>query len=140
MKRRIPLIILALLVIIQLVPVKRDNPPETAPLQAPAEVTAVLERSCFNCHSNRTVWPWYSRVAPVSWLVAGHVKEGREHLNFSAWAALPEQKRRQLAGEIMDEVAEGGMPLAGYTQLHPEAKITGADLNLIKAWSTSLDN
>lgn len=139
MKRRLPLIILALLVVIQLVPVKRDTPPEAGPLQAAPEVMAVFQRSCFDCHSNRTQWPWYSRVAPVSWLVAGHVQEGREHLNFSEWENLPPKKRHHLAGEIMDEVAGGGMPLAGYTRLHPAARVTGADLNLVKAWAASVE-
>lgn len=134
MKRKIALGIIGLLVAIQLVPVKRDNPPETAPLQAEAEVTAIFQRSCFDCHSNQTVWPWYSKVAPLSWMVAHHVQEGRDHLNFSDWEALSDQKKRKLAGEIMDEVGEGEMPLKGYPQMHPEARLTGADLNVIKAW------
>jgi hypothetical protein len=135
MKKKVILAIVALAVVIQLVPVKRDNPPEQQPLQADGPVLAVLERSCFDCHSHRTEWPWYSRVAPVSWFVAGHVNEGREHLNFSVWGTLPAEKQRELAGDAYEEAAEGKMPLQGYPLLHPEAKLTGADLNLIKAWS-----
>ena len=132
-------LILALVILagIQLVPTGRSNPPEPAPIQAEQAVLQVFERACFDCHSNRTVWPWYSHVAPVSWFVAGHVKEGREHLNFSEWENLPAARRAKLAGEAYEEVAEGKMPLAGYARLHGEARLTGADLNLIKAWSRS---
>ena len=70
---------------IQFVPVVRENPPITAPLAAQAELAQVLERSCYDCHSNQTRWPWYASVAPVSWLVARDVDRGRHELNFSAW-------------------------------------------------------
>jgi hypothetical protein len=127
----------ALMVGIQLVPTGRSNPPEPAPLVAGQPVLEVFQRACFDCHSNRTAWPWYSRVAPVSWLVVGHVKEGREHLNFSEWENLTADRRAKLAGDAYGEAAAGKMPLQGYTLLHGEARLTGADLNLIKAWSRS---
>jgi len=122
------------LVAIQLVPVNRSNPPETGPIQTSLEVGYILQRSCYDCHSNRTVWPWYAKVAPTSWFVTHHVKEGREHLNFSEWASLSEHDQEKLKDEIYEEIAEGKMPLKGYVQLHGEAKLSGADLNLIKKW------
>ena len=136
-RRNWMILLLVILAGIQLVPAGRSNPPEPAPIQAAQPVLQVLERACFDCHSNRTVWPWYSKVAPVAWFVAGHVKEGREHLNFSEWESLPADRRAKLAGEAYEEVAGGKMPLSGYTMLHGEARLTGADLNLIKAWSRS---
>lgn len=117
MTRRIVYVCLAIVIVAQLVPVERDNPPEIAPLLAPAEVAAVLERSCYDCHSNRTAWPWYAHVAPVSWWVAHDVSEGREHLNFSQWEELPVEKRRHVAGKIVEEVSGGGMPPAIYLRL-----------------------
>jgi hypothetical protein len=75
--------LLALGILIQLIPIRRDNPPATGSVAAPPEVMSILRRSCYDCHSNETIWPWYSRVAPVSWLVARDVHEGRRHVNFS---------------------------------------------------------
>lgn len=95
----------------QWVPVDRDNPPVLGEIESPPEVHAILERSCYDCHSNQTRWPWYSRMAPVSWLVASDVHEGREHLNFSAWRSDSTDKRHELREEIRKNVEEGEMPL-----------------------------
>jgi len=73
---------------VQLVPVDRTNPPVESAVAAPAEVRSILRRSCFNCHSYETEWPWYGYVAPLSWLVAHHVHEAREEMNFSTWNRL----------------------------------------------------
>jgi hypothetical protein len=83
--RWVLLAIVLLLVVIQFVPVDRSNPPVTSEVPASPEARAVLRRACYDCHSNETVWPWYSKVAPVSWLVARDVHKGREELNFSTW-------------------------------------------------------
>ena len=125
----------AVAVAIQAVPVERTNPPEPAPIAGPAEVVAVLERSCFDCHSYRTRWPWYSRVAPVSWLVARDVSEGRSHLNFSVWEAYPEARRAELRREVWEEVSEGEMPLGIYLVAHRGARLTAADLQVLRAWT-----
>ncbi len=135
MKLRIALIVLGVIIVAQIIPVKRDNPQETGPVQVSEDLQGVLTKACLDCHSNQTVWPWYSKVAPVSWVIARHVKEGREHLNFSDWENLEPRKKDKLRAEIYDEVAEGEMPPKGYLQLHPEARISGSDLNLLKAWA-----
>jgi hypothetical protein len=132
--RRAPLILVTLAVLIQFVPVDRSNQPETAPLQAPPEVMLVLERSCFDCHSQDTLWPWYARIAPVSWLVAHDVHEGRKHLDFSSWANLPAVDRDELREEIGEEVSEGEMPPRSYTWLHRDAVLTDADLAALRRW------
>ena len=114
----------ATLVGIQLVPVDRSNPPVNGPLEAPDEVMAVLRKACFDCHSNETTWPWYSYVAPVSWLVAKDVEEGRRELNFSEWATMSEKKRAHKLKETWEEVEEGEMPLPIYIPMHPDANLT----------------
>src|SRR5512142_1468745 len=87
----------AMALLIQAVPVDRSNGPVESDAGAPAPVAGILRRACYDCHSNRTIWPGYSRVAPVSWLVAHDVHEGRRELNFSAWGRYDaEQRRRKL--------------------------------------------
>ena len=128
----------ALLVAIQLVPIRGGNPPITGEPAMSPEVREILARSCFDCHSNRTEWPWYSRVAPVSWWIAHHVDEGREHLNFSTWDTLPADERREMGEEIVEEVEEGKMPLASYVVGHPRAELSDQDRQRLIAWARSL--
>ena len=118
---------------IQLVPVKRTNPEVVYDFDGPEEVKAVLKRSCYDCHSNETEWPWYSRVAPASWLVSHHVEDGRKHLNFSEWEALKEMG--WIRSEIVEEIAEGKMPMKSYLRLHSEAKVTDEELAVLKKWA-----
>ena len=97
------------------------------------QVGAILDRSCQDCHSSRTNWPWYSRVAPVSWIVSKHVSEGREMLDFSAWANQPHSKDERML--ICDAVSEGRMPLPEYTVIHRSAKLSKRDVELICGWA-----
>jgi Haem-binding domain len=97
------------------------------------EVGAILKRSCGDCHSNNTTWPWYSHVAPVSWVVSKHVTQGREKLNFSNWVA-GKVTSNQMA-EICDAVSNGSMPLRGYTMLHRDARLSGSDVDAICNWA-----
>ena len=127
--------LVAFLVLAQFVPVDRSNPAVGQQIEAPVEVAAVLERACYDCHSNETVWPAYSRVAPVSWLVARDVHEGREHLNYSTWDRYSAEERAELMEETLEEVAEGEMPMKPYLLLHPEAKLSAEDLAILRAWT-----
>ena len=124
-----------LLVAAQFVPVDRTNPAPRGEIAPPAGVAAILERSCYDCHSNRTKWPWYSRVAPASWLVAHDVGEGREHLNFSHWNEYPAKDRARLADEAVEEVEKGEMPMKIYLLLHRGAKVDAGDLDVLRAWA-----
>jgi hypothetical protein len=123
----------------QLVRPQRANPPVDAGRTIQAHVgtasglAAVLDRSCNDCHSNRTVWPWYTQVAPMSWLMAYGVTEGRKAINFSEWAAYPPERQRQLLIESCREVSEGEMPSKPYTLLHPEARLSAQDIETICA-------
>ena len=129
--------IVAVLIVIQLVPVSRTNPPVTGEIRAPEEVMNILKKSCYDCHSNETVWPWYSHVAPVSWLVAHDVDEGREEMNLSEWDSYSEKKKRKKIEEIWEEIEEGEMPLWYYTLIHPDDKLTEQEKRTIKDWSIS---
>jgi len=119
----------------QLVPVDRTNPDRHAPPSWPPKVGRIVERACFDCHSHRTEWPWYARIAPMSWLVAYDVNEGREHLNFSAWADLAPADKRHALEEMREVIAERAMPLWYYTPLHPEARLDDAAYARLDTWA-----
>lgn len=131
---RVALVAAGLLLAIQLVPVDRSNPPVESTVPAPPAVEEILRRACFDCHSNETAWPWYSRVAPASWIVARDTRQGREHLNFSTWNRLDPEERIDLLEDVWEEVDAGDMPMAIYLPLHPEARLTEADKAAIEAW------
>jgi hypothetical protein len=120
---------------IQLVPIERSNPPVEEEVPATPEAREVLRRACYDCHSNEVVWPWYARIAPISWLVARDVREGREAVNFSTWNRLDEHERREALEESWEAIDHGDMPLWFYPPLHPEARLTDADRNLLDHWS-----
>lgn len=128
-------------VLMQFWPVDRSNPESDAALEieAPAEIKAILEKSCYDCHSNKTTWPWYSYVAPVSWLVAYDVEEAREHINFSEWGTYNKKQQNHAKEEICDEVFEGEMPLPKYLKLHSEAALSEEQKQVIKAWALQED-
>ena len=134
-KRSVLLAVLVLLVGVQFVPVNRTNPGGGVEIVAPADVKAVLERSCYDCHSNETKWPWYSHLAPVSWIIAHDVTEGREHLNFSVWGEYAAKDRAHLSEEAVEEVSKGGMPIKAYLFLHRGAKIRPGEVDVLKAWA-----
>jgi hypothetical protein len=135
--RRALLVALVALVAIQFVPVPRSNPPVETEVPAPAPVREILKRACYDCHSHETRWPWYSRVAPVSWLVAHDVDEAREHVDFSAWNRYDPPKRAKQLEEIWEEVEEGEMPLWFYVLLHPEARLSDEDRAVLRRWTQS---
>ena len=121
----IPLTTLGLVAVAQVVPYGRDhdNPPVVSEPRWDSTATRTLaKRACFDCHSNETTWPWYSNVAPVSWLVQNHVDEGRRELNFSEWATANKE-----ADEAAKTVREGEMPPRSYLIAHPEARLTDAE-------------
>ena len=122
-------------VAIQLVPASRENPPVEGDVGAPTEVASILRRSCYDCHSHETRWPWYSGIAPMSWLVAGDVRDGRKHLNFSRWNRLDEGKRLHALEEIDEVLVEGEMPLRAYLLTHPGAELTPADVATLREWA-----
>jgi|SRR5689334_8136474 hypothetical protein len=122
----------------QLIRPERTNPPTDASHTIQAEagssngLVAVLDRACRDCHSNATVWPWYTQIAPASWLMAHGVAEGRKAVNFSEWASYqPDMQRRLLLASCQD-VATGKMP-GVWTLLHPETRLSVQDVEMICA-------
>ncbi|MDX1911650.1 MAG: heme-binding domain-containing protein [Saprospiraceae bacterium] len=105
----------------------------------PGEVMTGLKTACYDCHSNQTRYPWYSRLSPVSWWISQHVKEGREHLNFSEIGRLSPADCAEALGEAAETIQEGEMPLSSYTWLvmHPEANLTDNQRNTLVAWLTA---
>lgn len=93
----------------------------------------VLDRSCHDCHSNRTVWPWYTQIAPVSWVWAYSVKKGRNVINFSDWAAYTPDQQRSLLTQSCRDATEGKMPQSAWTWLHPETRLSNQDVQTICA-------
>jgi len=120
---------------IQLVPVERTNPEVQWEVDAPPEVADILRRSCYDCHSHETRWPWYSYVAPLSWWISSHVREGRSDLNFSSWPALDLEAQELAFEDIAKQVSRGEMPLASYLILHPGARLTDADRDSLLRWA-----
>ncbi len=120
---------------IQLVPYGRDhaNPPDGNLVAFDSPATEELaKKACFDCHSNRTKWPWYSNIAPMSWRIQRHVDEGREKLNFTAFDPAS-KKMAEGAGEAAEEVADGKMPLNDYLLAHPEARLTPDEKKMLVA-------
>lgn len=101
----------------------------------PDDVRRVLRRACYDCHSDETRWPWYSRVAPISWLVARDVNAARAEMNFSRWGEYHRYDRADLLDKGCDLARKGEMPLPRYVRLHAEAKLTLRDLEMLCAWS-----
>ena len=142
--KRVLLGLVVLLVLIQLVQPKRTNPPviESRSLQAhvqvPPQVQMILQRSCYNCHSSSTVWPWYSYVAPVSWLVADDVNQSRTHINFQDWKAQESPKEAtEHLGLICEEVRNHDMPPLDYRIVHRNAPLSDDEVKVVCSWSES---
>jgi hypothetical protein len=117
-----------LFVLLQFVPYGRahTNPPVTGePAWASPQTRELTVRACYDCHSNETKWPWYSHVAPASWLVQKHVDDGRAKVNFSQW------NRSQEGAESSEAVQEGEMPLRSYLIAHPEARLSSAEFEAL---------
>ena len=119
----------------------RTNPIADAGLRLEAQATLpddvrrMIRRACYDCHSDETRWPWYSRIAPVSWLVIRDVDAGRAEMNFSRWGGYHKYDRADLLDKGCELARKGEMPLPAYVRLHPEAKLTMGDLEMFCAWS-----
>jgi hypothetical protein len=135
-------VLVGLFVLIQLVQPSRSNPSVIASrtleshVPVPARVQSILKRSCYNCHSSETVWPWYSRVAPVSWLIADDVKQARQHINFQDWEAQENPKEaNEHLGLMCKQVREGTMPPLSYRIMHKESPLSADDMAAVCSWA-----
>lgn len=126
---------------IQLVPTRHKNPPVETEFTIEAnttmtpEVEEIFARACYDCHSNQTRWPWYSYVAPVSWVITDDVRRAREHYNFSEWATQTPKDADHTLDEICEEVERGQMPLPSYLWLHSDAQLSEDDIQTVCDWT-----
>ncbi|MCB0473322.1 MAG: heme-binding domain-containing protein [Flavobacteriaceae bacterium] len=139
-------IILLILIGLQFIPVDKpqvtgNNPNDLlSVVSVPDTVADILKNSCYDCHSNQTIYPWYSHVAPVSWLVAKDVREGREHVNFSNWQVLELTKKAERLENMIDEIKDGEMPMSIYTAIHQDARLSEEQQKLIIDWINDYGN
>ena len=130
------LIVLAILVALQFIPSDIENPKtdKNLEIKVSPELMSIFKRSCYDCHSNEVISPWYAQIAPASLYIKGHVDLGRKWLNFSEWENYTEkEKDKKLKGIFRTVYA--AMPLASYISLHEEARLTKAEIKLIRDWT-----
>ena len=115
----------------------RTNPPgkNSFPVtNAPPQVAVMLRASCYDCHSHETRWPWYSHIAPVSWLVVSDVNDGREHLNLSDWPVDDPARAAKKLENMSEKIGYGEMPLKKYTMIHADARLTDGQRKELTDW------
>jgi mono/diheme cytochrome c family protein len=106
-----------------------------AETQPSPEVKGILKTACFDCHSANTEYPWYNNVAPVSYWLAEHIKDGKKHLDFSDWANYTDKKKDHKLEEVVEEVKKGEMPLNEYTWTHADARLTQEQITALVTWA-----
>jgi len=106
----------------------------------PDEVKEILKTSCNDCHSNFTVYPWYNEIAPVSWYLAQHVNDGKEHLNFSEWTVYNKNQQNHILKDLEEVLETHEMPLKSYLWIHKEAEMTNDEYEVLMAWVKSIKN
>jgi len=139
----IAIVLVIIFVGLQFIRPAKTNPPidQSQTIEAQTQVTpqveAILDRSCNDCHSNKSRWPWYSNVAPVSWFVIGHVNDARKAMNLSEWGKRDRDRQSKKLQQMCDEVTDGAMPLASYTPLHPGSKLSADDVKILCDWANA---
>lgn len=125
---------------IQFIPAARNESGQLLPadftrsLQVPGNIQAVLKRSCYDCHSDHTRYPWYSTIQPVRWMLDKHIREGKEELNFSEFGNYSKRKQRNKLQAVINSIKDESMPLFSYTLMHPDSKITEENKILLINW------
>ena len=132
------IVIVGFFVVLQLIPVNQINPPIIQTANVPANVEKILQTSCYDCHSNETVWPWYSRIAPGSFLITRDVIEGRKRLNFSDFSGMDSFDSSDVAEEMIEMLEAGKMPLFPYLLLHRDARLSESQSETLIDWAKSL--
>ena len=103
-----------------------------------AEVSSVLKETCFDCHSSFTRYPWYDKITPVNYWLAGHVEDGKKHLNFSEWSDYSVKKKDHKLEELIEMVEEKEMPLPSYTWTHSDANLSDDQIEAVISWAESV--
>jgi len=141
--KRLLLIILVLFILIQFIKIeKNDSKNElnaiSTVMEIPVEVNKIIQTSCSDCHSNSTKYPWYSKIAPASWFLAQHIKEGKEHLNFSEWTTYNKDQKEHIIKDLKEVLNEREMPLKNYLLIHKDAKLTENQYQILYDWANAL--
>ncbi len=141
MKRKnIFLGLIGIFLVIQLIRIDRSIPAENPGndflvLEATEKSVAnLIQNACYDCHSYQTEYPWYARIAPVSWWIENHINEGREHLNFSVWSSYDAKKQKHKLEECIEMMENNEMPLKSFTWIHPEAKLSSEQKGMLVSY------
>ena len=140
--KKILLVILIAFVAIQFIRPARNTNRQVLPtditktVNIPDTVLNVFKNSCYDCHSNNTRYPWYVNIQPIGWILAGHIKNGKENLNFSEFGTYSERKQANKLKSIKLSIKDGSMPLSSYVVMHPNAKLSIENKNLVNDWAT----
>jgi len=131
--------IVVILVLIQFTSPVQTNPKEDdlVRINAPKEVLNILKKSCYDCHSNETKWTWYSSIAPFSWVIVGHVDDGRKALNFSQYKNIDKDIKEKRLKRIIQTTNNGMMPLSSYTSFHEGTELNTQEKQLLRDWANT---
>ena len=146
MKKKILLLVIAILVLIQFIrPTKNISADAfqadiSKVYNVPGDVSDILKKACNDCHSNNTRYPWYAEIQPVAWWLNDHIEEGKEELNFSEFTTYRPARQYRKLEEIKKQIDEGEMPLSSYTLIHTDAKLTDAEKQTLINWSEGIRN
>lgn len=144
MKKKIAGIIILVLILIQVIQPKKNQSKDytndiSTEIKIPKEVQEIIKTSCADCHSNNTAYPWYNNIAPVSWFLAYHVNDGKEHLNFSEWTLYNKNQKNHIIKEMKEEIKKGGMPLFSYTLIHKNTSLTDQQSTAFLNWLETIN-
>ena len=144
MKKTLKIVVIVLaaaFVIAQFIRPNQENPPvnladtlETS-VAVPENVEAILKRSCNDCHTNTTVYPWYAKITPSNWFLDNHIQDGRRELNFSIWNTYQAKRKNKKLEEVCEQVKTGEMPLPSYLWIHRDAALREGDANILCDWA-----
>jgi len=143
--KKIFLGVIVVFIIIQMIrPNKNDSRNDinhiSTVISVPDEVQEILKTSCNDCHSNFTVYPWYNEIAPISWYLASHVNDGKEHLNFSEWTVYNKNQQSHILKDLEEVLETHEMPLKSYLWIHKDAEMTKDEYEVLMAWVKSIKN
>jgi hypothetical protein len=133
--RNVVFILVAVLILAQAIRIEKSNPPVRSDISADPAIKPLLRRACYNCHSNETVWPWYSNAAPASWLIGSDVKEARRRINFSEWGTYSSEIQTHKLRGIAEEIENGEMPPWYYSLAHSDSRLNLAERTQIMNWT-----
>ena len=138
--KKIMFALLAVFIAIQFIQPARNTTGQAMPaaiakqVSIPANVQEILNRSCYDCHSNNTQYPWYATIQPAGWLLAKHIRDGKAELNFDEFGNYSKRRQLNKLKSVASQINDGEMPLPSYTWIHTDAKLTAADKELITDW------